>query len=368
MAANSTHGSATPTVETDLSDEMEPANFPLPLSPAPDIGTPAELDPANYPLPVSPIRGGINSTEAVISNPGTSRFLLRSLPPTRARYGGIGSATPVTESAEAISTDFRDIGSTGSPPSKQVASTIPVSNVQTSTNSSNYESPLLGATACSNKMSGKAVQMKSMFLKAKLSGSAVSVYRTIRDSLLRILAFFGLVSRNHTVATPLPPKLSTTLGSVDGRTSRIGLLAEPPSPIIGSAVPDPSSAVAALAPPLAHFIRDAEGWVHRFEGGIEISASKSEDEVAKPPDGLRLGQALENYQASLVAFKQSSSCAEITDLLETTLLKLPTMKISSCIATGLGTFTAPHPYCQKNPARSLTQLAALGFMLAVLSR
>lgn len=373
MAANSPPASAIPTVEIDLSDEMEPANFPLPVSPAPDISTPVELDPAIYPLPVSPIPGGINSTRAAISTPEPSCFLLRSAPSaasTRAKYGENGFAKPVTESAEAISTDFRDFGSTGSPSSEQVASTIPVSNVQASTNSSsNYESPMSVTTASSKKMSGKAVQTNSRSPKAKLSDSAVSVYRTIRDFLLlRILAFFGLVSSNSTVSSRLPPKLSTTLESMDGggsgRSSLIGLPADP-SPI-GSAVPGPSSAAA--APPLAHFIRDAEGWVHRFEGGIEISVSKSPDEVAELPEGLTLGQALDTYRAILVAFKQSSSCAEITDLLENTLLKLPTMKISSCIATGLGTFTAPHPYCRENPERSLIQLAALEFMLDVLSR
>lgn len=374
MAANSPPAYATPTVEIDLSGEMEPANFPLPVSPAPDISTPIELGPANYPLPVSPIPGEINSTApgAAISNLEPSCFLLRSAPSapsTRAKYGENSFAKAVTESAEAISTDFRDFGSIGSPSSKQVASTIiPVSNVQASTNSSNYESPLSGTTACSKKMSGKVVQPNSRSPKAKLSGSALSVYRTVRDFLLRILAFFGLVSPNSTVSSRLPPKLSTTLESEDGRSSSlIGLPADPPSPI-GSAVsvPGPSSSAAA-APPLAHFIRDAEGWVHRFEGGIEISASKSPDEVAELPEGLTLGQALHTYREILVAFKQSSSCAEITDLLENTLLKLPTMKISSCIATGLGTFTAPHPYCRETPERSLIQLAALEFMLDVLS-
>lgn len=358
------HASAKRTVKRYLSDEMEPANFPFHLSSAPDVGTPAEPDPANYPLPASPKLGEINSTGAAISNPEPSCFLLRS----------------VIESAEAISTDSRDFGSTESPSSsKQVASSVPVSNVQeTSTNSSLYESWLLGTTACSQEKSGKAMQTKSRLLKAKLSSSAVSFYRTIRDFLSRILAFFGLVSPNSTVAaTPLPPKLSTTLGSVDGKSSLIGLPAEPPSPIIiGSAVlPDPSSAAAAAAapapppPPRAHFIRGAEGWVHRFEGGIETLAFKSAgDEVAEIPDGLTLGQALDNYKASLVSFKQSSSCAEITNLLENTLLKLPTMKISTCIATGLGTFTAPHPYCSENPETSLIQLAALEFILDVLSK
>lgn len=367
MAANSPPASATPTVEIDLPDEMEPANFPLPVSPAPEISTPVELDPANCPLPVSPIPVGINSTATAISNSEPSCFLLRSAPSTRrAKYGENGFAKPVTESAEAISTDSLDFGSPGSPSSKQVASTIPVSNVQASTNSSNYESPLSGTAACSKKMSGKAVQTNSRSPKASgLSGSAVSVYHTIRDFLLRILGFFGLVSPNSTVSSRVPPKLSTTLESGDGRFSLIGLPAEPHSPI-GSAVPGPSSAAA--APPLAHFIRDAEGWVHRFEGGIEISVSKSPDEVAELPEGFTLGQALDTYRAILVAFKGSSSCAEITNLLENTLLKLPTMKISSCIATGLGTFTAPHPYCRENPERSLIQLAALEFMLDVLSR
>lgn len=362
MAANSPPASATPTVEIDLSDEMEPSNFPLPVSPAPDIGTPAELDPANYPLP-SPIPGRINSTGAEISNPETS-CLLRSAPSTRAKYGENGFAKLVTESAEAISTDSRDFGSTGSPSSKQVASTIPVYNVQASTNSSIYESPLLGTTACSKKMSNKAVQTNSRSPKERLSGSAVSVYRTVHDYLLRILAFFGFVSPNSTVASPLPPKLSTTLESVNGRSSLIGLPAEP-SPI-GSAAPDPSSAAA--APPRAHFTRDADGMVHRFEGGIETSAFKAQDEVVEPPDGLTLGQALDTYKEAFVAFKKSSGCAQMTDLLENTILKLPKMKISSCIATGLGTFTASHPYCRENPGRSLAQLAALEFMLDVLSR
>lgn len=374
MAANSPPAYATPTVEIDLSGEMEPASFPLPASPAPDISTPIELGPANYPLPVSPIPGEINSTApgAAISNREPSCFLLRSAPSTpstRAKYGENSFTKAITRSAEATSTDFRDFGSTASPSSKQVASaTIPVSNVQASTNSSNYESPLSGTTACSKKMSGKVVQPNSRSPKAKLSGSALRVYRTIRDFLLRILAFFGLVSPNSTGSSRLAPKSSTTLESEDRRSSSlIGLPADPPSPI-GSAVsvPGPSSSAAA-PPPLAHFIRDAEGWVHRFEGNIEISASKSPDEVAELPEGLTLGQALHTYKAILVAFKQSSSCVEMTDLLENTLLKLPTMKISSCIATGLGTFTAPHPYCRDTPERSLIQLAALEFMLDVLS-
>ena len=372
MAADPPLASASPTVEMDLSDEMEPANVPLPVSPAPDIVSPAELDFANYSLPISPMPGGINSTGAATANPKSSSFLLQSTLSTRAKYGENGFAKDVsgsalldlTESAEVVSTDSRDSGSTGSTSSKQVASNQAVSNVQASANPSDCESLLLGTTACSEKISGKAVQTNSRSPKAKLPGSAISVYRAIRDLLLRTLAFFGLVAPNSTVATSLPAKPSTTLESVDERSSIIGLPAEP-SPI-GFAVPDPSSA--AGAPPLAHFIRDAEGWVHRFEGGIEISASRSPAQVAELPNGLTLDQARDTYKAILVAFKESSSCAEITDLLENVLLKLPTLQLSSCIGTGLGTFTAPHPYCRETPESSLIQLAALAFMLDVLSR
>lgn len=372
IAADSPPASATSIVEIYLSDEMEPANFPLPVLSAPDIGTPTELDSANYPLQVSPVRGGINSTGAAISNPESSCFLLRSALSTRTKYGETSFGKLVSRSfllnviepAEAVSTDSRNSGSTGSPSPKQVAYTKPVSNVQASTNSSNYESSLLGTTACSQKISGKALHTNSRSPKAELSGSAVSVYRNIRDFLMSILAFFELVSPNSTVASSLPPKLSTALKSMNGSSSLIGLPAEPSA--IGSAVPDPSSTAATS--PSAHFIRDAEGWVHRFEGGIEISASKSPAQAAEPPAGLTLGQALDTYKAILVAFKESSSCAEITDLLENTLLIVPTMQISSCIATGLGTFTTSHPYCRENPESSLIQLAALEFMLDVLSR
>lgn len=364
MAADSPLASATPTVE------MESAKVPLPVSPGPDIGTHAELDPANYPLPASPMPGGIISTGAATANPKSSCFLLQSALSTRAENGFAkpvsgSSLRDLTESAEATSTDSQDSGSTGSTSSKQVASTKPVSNVQASTNSSDCKSPLLGAkqraTVRSEKIPGKAVQTKSRSRKAKLPGSALSIYRAIRDLLMRILKFFGLAAPNSTVATSLPPKLSTALESVDERSSLIGL----PSPT-GSAIPGPSSAAA--APPLAHFILDAEGWVHRFEGGIEISASKSPAQVAELPDGLTLAQALGTYKAISVAFKESSSCAEITDLLENILLKLPTLQLSSCIGTGLGTFTAPHPYCRETPESSLIQLAALEFMLDVLSR
>lgn len=371
MAAHPPPASATPTVEMDLSDEMEPANFPPPVSPAPDTGTPAEFDPTNYPLPVSPMPGGINSTGTATANPKFSCFPLRSALPKRAKYGENGfaklvsesSLLDVTESAEVVSTDSQDSGSVGSP-YKQIASTKPVSNVQAPTNFSDSESPLLGTTACSKKISGKAVQTNSRSPKAKLLGSAVSVCRTIREFLLSILAFFGLVAPNSTVATSPTSKLSTTLEFADERSPLIGLPAEPIP--IGSALSKPSSAAA--APPLAHFIRDAEGWVHRFERGIEISASKSPAQIAELPDGITLGQALDTYKAILVSFKESSSCAEITKLLENTLLKLPTLQLSSCIASGLGTFTAPHPYCRENPESSLIQLAALEFMLDVLSR
>lgn len=277
MAADSPPASSTSIVEIYLSDEMEPASFPLPVLSAPDIGTPTELDPANYPLQVSPVPGGINSTGAAISDSESSCFLLRSALSTRTKYGETGFGKPVSgsfllnviESAEAVSTDSRDSESTGSPSTKQVTSTKPVSNVQASTNSSSYESSLLGTTAFSQKISGKALHTDSRSPKAKLSGSAVPVYRTIRDFLMSILVFFELVSPNSTVASSLTPKLSAALKYMNGRSSLIELPAK--SSAIGSAVPDLSSTAATS--PLAHFIRDAEGWVHMFEGGIEISAS-----------------------------------------------------------------------------------------------
>ena len=381
MAANRP-ASATSTVKMSVSDEMEPANFPLPASPALEIATPAELDPANYPLPESPMPGRMNSFGTGTGDPNFSCFLLRSAPPTRTKSGEDGFAKPVagssllavTESAEVASTEFQDFKSTGSPSPNQAAFTGSASNVLASTDSSDCESPLLETSAGPEPTSGEPVQTNSKSTEAELSGTAasgqvqqsktVSLYCNIRDLLLSILEFFGIVAPKSAVATSLPSELSAAPEYVDEVSSLLGLSAEP-SPV-GSTVPDPSSAVA--APPLAHFIRDVEGWVHRFEGGIQISSFKPTAKVAEIPDGLTLGQALDTYKTILVNFKESRSCAEITELLENTLLKLPTLQISSCIASGLGTFTAPHPYCRDNPEISLLQLAALEFMLGVLSK
>lgn len=376
MAANRP-ASATSTVKMSVSDNMEPAKFPLPASPAPEIATHAELDPENYPLPESPRPGGMNSFGTATADPN-----FRSALSTSTKFGEDGFAKPVagssllevTESAEVVSTEFQDFKSTGSPSPKQAASNGSVSNLLASTDSSDCESPLLGTSAGPEPTSGESVQTNSKSTKAELSATAASgqvqhsetvpLYCTLRNLLLSILAYFGLVAPKPAVATSLPSEQSAAPEYVDEISSLLGLPAEP-SPV-DSTVPDPSSAVA--APPLAHFIRDAEGCVHRFEGGIEISSSKSSAQVAELPDGLTLDQALDTYKAILVSFKESSSCAEITKLLENTLLKLPTLQISSCIASGLGTFTAPHPYCRETPEISLIQLAALEFMLGVLSK
>lgn len=374
--------SATSTVKMSVSDEMEPANFPLPASPAPEIATPAELDPANYPLPESPMPGRMNSFGTATADPNFSCSLLRSAPSTGTKSGEDGfaklvagsSLLEVTESAEVVSTEFQDFKSTGSPSPKQAAFTGSVSNVLASTDSSDCESPLLGTSAGPEPTSDESVQTNSKSTEAELSGTAasgqvqhsetVSLYCNIRDLLLSILEFFGLVAPKSAVATSLPSELSAAPEHVDEISSLLGLPAEP-SPV-DSTVPDPSSAVA--APPLAHFTRDGEGWIHRFERGIEISSFKSVAQVAELPDRLTLGQALDTYKTILVNFKESRSCAEITELLENTLLKLPTLQISSCIASGLGTFTAPHPYCRETPEISLLQLAALEFVLGVLSK
>lgn len=355
MAANRP-ASATSTVKMDVSDEMEPANFPLPESPAPEIATLAELDPANYPLPESPMPGTIDFLGTADANPNSSCSLLRSELSKRTKPGEDGFGNPVaaslilevTESADVVSTESQDSKSTGPPSPKQAPTTGSVSNVLASTNSSDCESPLLGTSAGPESTPGELVQTNSKSPEAKLSGTVASaevqysesIYCAFRDLLLSILRFFGLVAPNSTIASSLQSKLST--------------------------VPNPSSAVAAS--PRTHFTRDAEGWVHRFEGGIETFATKSLDSVAEVPDGLTLGQALDAYKAILVDFKKSSSCAEITEFLENTLLKLPTLQLSSCIATGLGTFTAPHPYCRETPDSSLQQLAALEFILEVLSK
>lgn len=381
MAANRP-ASATSTVKTSVSDEMEPANFPLPASPAPEISTPAELDPANYPLPESPTPGRMNSFGTATADPNVSGFLLRSAPSTGTKSGEDGfaklvagsSLLEVTESAEVVSTEFQDFKSTGSPSPKQAASTGSVSNVLASTDSSDCESPLLGTSAGPEPTSGESVQTNSKSTEAELSGTAasgqvqhsetVSLYCNVRDLLLSILEFFGLVAPKSAVATSLPSELSAASEYVDETSSLLGLPAEP-SPV-DSTVPGPSSAVA--APPRAHFTRDGEGWIHRFEGGIEISSFQPVAQVAELPDGLTLGQALDTYRTILVNFKESRCCAEMTEFLENTLLKLPTLQISSCIASGLGTFTAPHPYCRETPEISLLQLAALEFMLGVLSK
>lgn len=383
MAANRP-ASATSTVKMSVSDEMEPANFPLPASPAPEIATPAELDPANYPLPESPMPGRMNSfeTETGTGDPNFSCFLLRSAPSTRTKSGEDGFAKPVAGSSllevngssEVVSTEFRDFKLTGSPSPNQAAFTGSVSNVLASTDSTDCEPELSGTSAGSEPTSGEPVQTNSKSTEAELSGKAasgqvqqsetVSLYRNIRDLLLSILEFFGLIAPRSAVLDSLQSELSAASEFVDEVSSLLGLPAEP-SPV-GTTVPDPSSAVA--APPLAHFIRDEEGWVHRFERGIRISSFKPKSNVAEIPDGLTLGQALDTYKAVLVKFKESRSCAEITELLENTLLKLPTLQISSCIASGLGTFTAPHPYCRENPEISLLQLAALEFMLGVLRK
>lgn len=372
MAANRP-ASATSTVKIGVSDEMDPANFPLPASPAPEIATPAE-DPANYPLPESPMPGGIKFLGTGTANPNSSCLLLRSAlsTGTKSDEDGFGkhvagsSLLEVTESAEVVSTESQDSKSAGSPSPMQAASAGSVSNVLASMNSSDCESPLLSTSASPEPTPGGPVPTNSKSPRAKLSGTAasaevqysetVSVYCTIRGLLLSILAFFGLVSPNSTGASSRPSELSATPEYVDEKPSLIGPPAEP-SPV-DSTNPDPSSAVA--APPMAHFIRDAEG--------IKISSAKSPAQVVELPDGLTLGQTLDTYKAILVGFKESSSCAEIRNLLENTLLKLPKLQLSSCIATGLGTFTAPHPYCREGPETSLLQLAALEFILDVLSK
>lgn len=369
--------SATSTVKMDVSDDMEPANFPLPASPAPETATPTELDPANYPLPESPMPRGIDYLGIAIASPDSSCSLIRSAPSTRANSGeddfeAASLLLEGTESAEEAFTESPD--STGSLTPKQTASTGTVSNVLASTISLDCESPPLGTSAGPEPTSCELVQTDSESSEAELTGTAASaefqhpetasVYRIMCDLLWSILAFFGLVVPNPPIASPTPSKLAAPTEYVDEIYTLIGLPDESSS--VDSTIPDPSSAVATL--PSAHFVRDAEGFVHRFEGGIQTFSSKCITQKAELPDGLTLNEVLDTYKAILIDFKESSSCAELKKFLEGTLLKLPKLQLSSCIATGLGTFTASHPYCNENPEISLLQLAALEYMIEVLSK
>lgn len=73
--------------------------------------------------------------------------------------------------------------------------------------------PLLGISACSQLTFGQPVQTNSKSPEGKPSETAasakvqysenVSIYCTIRDLLLSILAFFGLVAPNSTLASSL---------------------------------------------------------------------------------------------------------------------------------------------------------------------
>ncbi len=109
--------------------------------------------------------------------------------------------------------------------------------------------------------------------------------------------------------------------------------------------------------------------MHKFEGGINTRTEKAEYKVAALPEGLTLAEAVRKYEVILAHFKQSTNCADISAFFENVLLQLPSsFHLSCCICTGLGTFTAAHPYCSKVPEPSLYQLAAIEIILEILSK
>ena len=117
-----------------------------------------------------------------------------------------------------------------------------------------------------------------------------------------------------------------------------------------------------------------DGWTHVIKGPAHKDFHRfagSMPQGLRPttiPPGLTLDHWKTRFRRVQEDFYESSCGRDAKSFFLETLLRLDTLKITSCICLGLGSFTASrHPYCPGSPRNSQYQLAALVMWLDLLS-
>lgn len=121
-------------------------------------------------------------------------------------------------------------------------------------------------------------------------------------------------------------------------------------------------------PERLNFSIDSDGWTVLSRGGIEQRSYHVGIHKANEPEGTTLNEVIKTYDSYVDLWKATDSCAEMITLFEQTLLTLKDLRVNACFCLGLGTLTAPHPYCSPTPEGSLYQLAAFETMVEVLRK
>ena len=118
-----------------------------------------------------------------------------------------------------------------------------------------------------------------------------------------------------------------------------------------------------------------DGWTHVIKGPAQNDfhrLAESMPQGLRPteiPRGLTLDHWKTRFRRVQEDWYESSCCRDVKSFFQETLLKLDSLKITSCVCLGLGSFTASrHPYCPGSPRSSQYQLAALEMWLDLLSK
>lgn len=112
------------------------------------------------------------------------------------------------------------------------------------------------------------------------------------------------------------------------------------------------------------YIKDANGWIHLVKDGREEGSSFSKETTAVAPPGVLLADLTQAHTKRATQWKESSCCKELTRLLQDTIIKLPNLRLDTCIGVGIGSFGGVHPYCPGNA--SFDQLTAFEAIVEIL--
>ena len=119
-------------------------------------------------------------------------------------------------------------------------------------------------------------------------------------------------------------------------------------------------------------LTDSDGWTHIIRGPSQTSerfVSNSPYEAihsgkVEIPEGFTLERAQEKYKGCVRRWESSMCYKWLVNLFEQTILKVRTLRIDSCMVTGLGSFTKSEVTGNDS---SFYQLAAFETLLRILS-
>lgn len=113
--------------------------------------------------------------------------------------------------------------------------------------------------------------------------------------------------------------------------------------------------------------RTEDGYTIEHVNGITVKRYEPIYQPVEIPPGMKLEFAQWSYGTVKFLWKQSEHRAKLLEFFKTTILKLESQEITSCLAIGLGTFTTTNPYGSPSPESSFYQLVIFETLVKLLS-